>query len=496
MHTVGWIAETLTDCELMTSNLTVSSLQVASGRPRTTGFRAKEGITLPVAYVYLLWGVTLTDVHRWLAVRGPQISAMHGGQAALLLLLVVLIVVKSPQFLGRGARSVWYLPLLAFLLATVISSLGLVGFAVPPVGMRQDLFIMVAPWDEAWAVIKMLAGFYILAVGTFIYLNTPRRAMFLLIMVVGQFWWWGWHSGTTGAVWWHPSFANYDGFGPLVLAGLPLCLFFGLSAQSKWYRFGGYFLGFFCAVAIVASFARGVILSAVLVLVVSLLRSPRRYRLKTSMLLLFGIGSFMLASATLFPGGFIWTEVKSAFTEGKDEGTGKDRWTLWTVAVAGWKGHPLIGVGAGQIKRVSFEQVRDGKVELDPESVYSQRPIILYYRDLHNIWIRILAEGGLVGLGIMIWMIIDFWRCNTALRRPDFAARWARATGGRFRLEIIALGFEGGMVAFVATGMFYNQLYETWFFTLLIVNRLLYLQAAPPTRLVARTHLRATGARQ
>lgn len=441
--------------------ITVRGTHTNDGGRRAGASRlgARGRITLPLLYIYLVWLVAITDVHRWLAERGLHIVAMHQALTVMMVPLLILLVIKLPGMFGRG-RPVWYFPLLAFVGSTFVASIGALH------------------WEPAWAQVKILITYYILIVVTLVYVKAPRQVVPLVLLLVGQYWWWGWHSGLTGAVWWHPTYANFDGFGPLVLIGLPLTFFFGLAAKSRMLRYGAFFLGAYSALAMVASLARGVILAGGVVVVVAIIRSPKRQRFRSTVVLLVGIASFLIASSVLVPDGGVWTEVKSAFTEGKDEGTGRDRWDLWTAAMGVWRAHPIIGVGAEQTGFVASRMIVAGDMELD--GYYGDNPFRIEGRALHNVWVQILAEFGLVGTALIVWLLVDFWRRNATLRRPEFVEYWARSTNGIFKLDVFAVGLEGAVVSFVVTGIFYNQLYESWFYTVLLINLLLSIHAKPP----------------
>ena len=77
------------------------------------------------------------------------------------------------------------------------------------------------------------------------------------------------------------------------------------------------------------------------------------------------------------------------------------------------------------------------------------------------------------------------------------AARW-RQLGGSGNLRAYALGLESGMVGFLVSGAFFNQLFAFWFYALIITCTMLYsmvvtnVSQAPqrPPRRPARVALR------
>ncbi len=98
----------------------------------------------------------------------------------------------------------------------------------------------------------------------------------------------------------------------------------------------------------------------------------------------------------------------------------------------------------------------------------------MYDRKLHNGYFQSLSEFGIVGTLLFLWVVVDFWKRNAALRTPRYRAAWEAATGGRYDLRWLALGLEAGMVGFCASAVFYNQLFEPWLYFLLTANALLY----------------------
>jgi len=386
--------------------------------------------------------------------------------------MIALILFHLPSRLGMR-RAGGLMPILGLIVVG-----GLAVSKTLPVGWCPH------PWwpypGRAIDSLKILAMLYILGLGTVMFINTPRRMMTLLILYVSQYWWWGWHSGATGAVWWHPNFGNFDDYSGLVVYGIPLCLGFGLAAREPVYKWSGLFLGTFCALAVVSSFARGAVLSAAAVGILFWIRAPRQHRLRVGLAVLVGSVTFLVSSAVLHPGGGMAAEIRSAFTEGKDEGTGEDRWILWTAAIKVWRANPWVGVGPLQTGPTASHMMQDGKMTM--EGYYAENPWRVHRRAIHNTWVQLLSEFGLIGTGLMLWLFVDFWRRNTRLRQPDAMQHWARLTNGRFRLDLLALGIEGALVGIISTGMFYNFLFSEWLYAAMIMNLTLYLVAVPRRR--------------
>ena len=66
-------------------------------------------------------------------------------------------------------------------------------------------------------------------------------------------------------------------------------------------------------------------------------------------------------------------------------------------------------------------------------------------------------------------MLFDFFRRIRRIRAPAPRAVWARAVDSKFDLHNLSLGLESAMLAFLVGGVFYNQVYRHWFYTLLLL---------------------------
>jgi hypothetical protein len=84
--------------------------------------------------------------------------------------------------------------------------------------------------------------------------------------------------------------------------------------------------------------------------------------------------------------------------------------------------------------------------------------------------VQLLAEQGLFGVTLWAIMIIGFFRRVGQLRTSRARRAWSRAGGAGFDLKYLSLGLEGAMVGFLVAGVFYNQVYRHWFYTLLLFS--------------------------
>lgn len=388
-----------------------------------------------------MWAVTLLEPQVWVASFGPgavlKLATLGYG------VLALFVMASFPRF--------WFPLLSSYALFTVIS--------VPLAAGNTGLALGLA---------KLIVGYTLLGLATFAFVKTPRQAMPIVLLYVFQYGWWELHAGTSGLVAWHYSYGNYDAYGPLMVQAVTLCYFCGLGARSprlKWALWG---LAGLAVLGIVASFARGAVLGAAAVIIYVWLRSPRKGQTAGG-LAIAGV-VVLIATRILFPGGAFWTEMQSAFTEGTEEGTGADRWALWSAGVRVFQARPLIGVGPQNFGAFAATYFRPGEVG----DQYADNPARLWGRRLHSIYVQILCEGGIVGSALFLALLADFVARNRRLRTRQASAAWDAGGGEALQLRALSLGLECAMIAYLVTGFFYDQLDVHWLYTLLIVNALLW----------------------
>jgi O-antigen ligase len=229
-------------------------------------------------------------------------------------------------------------------------------------------------------------------------------------------------------------------------------------------RWLGYLISLLCIAGVVSSIARGAVLSAGLAMAMLWLRARNKLRL---------IGGTAVAAAVvaiamswLHPGGAFVEEMKT-ISEGNKAGTGQVRWVLWDLGMDVFADSPLIGVGSYQ-----FGPIAAREIAYDSGRAVLQDPSNLYNAALHNIYVQLLAEFGLIGTGAWLLTLWMFFSDLAAVRRRRSRERWVWRKYS-FDVRDLTYGLECAMVAFVANGFFYNQLHEHWYWTLVTFARVM-----------------------
>jgi O-antigen ligase len=320
---------------------------------------------------------------------------------------------------------------------------------------------------------QVILTFYAMAVATAVFVRSAKHAMPILWMLFLQFAWYALFAKTQGRVFWHPTHANYDAFGVLMVQGVGLCFWFAFAAQSKKLRLLLFGLAAYCVLGIVASFARAAFLCFIVVLGWIWIRSPRK--VVTGLGIAGAALLVVVAASVIFEPGFFYNEIMSAFQEGTEEGTGNQRWELWKVGFKVWMQRPVFGVGGGNFGAFAANHFRFGELEAFPN------PGMLYGFNLHNGYMQVLSEAGAVGLIAFLWAFWDFYQKNRALHDVDARRRWAAKTGGKWDLRYLALGLEAATLANGLGALFYASLFQHALYTTWIANRMLWALSQDPS---------------
>lgn len=412
------------------------------------------------------------------AVKRPRAP---GGRGVMAFLYVwwVLILFEPEWFLTRVVGGPFYrIPqLLLPILAVILYRFGSRRAVDRPFALFMLLHVAALFYAENRGYVEGAIKTMLYIFGTCVAVNalatTPGRVVTLLKIYLLGFVWFGVQGLPNGLVWWHPLMGNEDSYGPLMVMGLGFSHNFALGTRSRAWRILGHATSLLCCVGVVSSFARGAVLSFALVLGLLWLRTQHKLRAFVASVVAACVT--LVAINVLFPEGEFWKEMRT-ISEGTEAGTGQTRWVMWKMAFDIAARNPIFGVGAG-----NFGVVASQSFSYDSSRPEFADPSRLYNAALHNLYVQVFCEEGIVGLALILWMTIECFRRLKRLRAPPAVAAWRRR-GGTMELRSLSLGLELGMIAFLVNAVFYNQLYIHWFWTLCGLPIALSYAARPPAR--------------
>ncbi len=362
-------------------------------------------------------------------------------------------------------------------------------------------------WGRAREVLRELVQFFILGTATLTFVNTEKRIRRLFLL---YFWYllyyavWGLVSlkldpiaeytepGIRAIVPWHPSLDNRDGFGSLMVIGMAFSFYLVQAVRSRKTQLLAIVSLTLCLAGIVQSFGRGVFLAMVGTTAFIWMRMEKKMIGAVAIISLVLLVS--AAAVLISPGDLYWEKMKT-IESGGSEGTGAGRIVLWGWAWREFLDSPVFGVGAGNygiyLPRLIPEE------ELIAEGYTVGR---IWGRALHCVPLTILSEYGIIGVVVFCFLLADFIRINRTTGK-FLRARQAAAGAGqdpepdRFRNALTYLPVNGAMMAcFIAywiNGIFYEIFYVSFFWHILILNRLLYTYRSSlvpgPAEFVSRT---------
>lgn len=423
------------------------------------------------AAVGKLTGIQKFGIAIWFIMTfDPQwLLAAHGMRPIVRVPMVLVVVLFLAVFSKPKAdKGDWLVPVLCW-----------VGIAIVNLPFSFDR-------GDAMGPLRSIILYYLVGLCILRTFRTPRSTTWIVFLLfVGQYLWFGLWGLKSGLVAWHPDLDNFDGYGPLMATGVGPAYFYASGATTTRGKQLGYLAAALCIFGVVNSFARGAVLALIVAVGYIWLRSPRKGRMTAMLaagLLIVTIGASLINGKTRGSDSrsSFWSEMSTMFDDSEGS-TGDDRKVLWRAAVKVWEFHPILGVGINQFGSAAANLLKVG----DVGGYYAENPATLWGRALHSLYFQILSEFGTVGIIVFIVMLVQFWRRCRALFKPAAAERW-RQLGGSGDLRTLALGLESGMVGFLASGAFFNQLFTFWFYALIITCTLLYHLAAAPQLLPQR----------
>jgi len=225
----------------------------------------------------------------------------------------------------------------------------------------------------------------------------------------------------------YSTFGNDSGVAGYLLPVLPLGIGLFLtssSRRSRWICFGGTAA---IAYAILACQTRGVWLGASVALIFLLLNMLKRHELrhllsaqKGYFVLALVLAVVFLAVQFRFPGASTadedtLTRITDTFKVGQ---VGVNlRAVFWGSALLMAADSPVFGLGLGSYKY--YSQLYQGKLMAALGPMSRLQPNELDTLAAHNDYLQLVSELGILGIAVLAWCVLVFWRCvRQRFRRP------------------------------------------------------------------------------
>jgi len=347
---------------------------------------------------------------------------------------------------------------------------------------------MLGNWGVARETIRYMYQDYLLGLITLTFCTTLARARPLLGLYFGSFLWYGlWglislktsplseavNPGARRIIAWHPDFDNRDAFGPLMVAGFAYSIYYlraNRAVRTRVRSIGGVLSMALSLLGFITSFGRGAFLGFLVATTSMWLRSRRKLAIVIAVALVVVAFSFVapqLASKYL-------ATMQSITGEGMEKGTGADRAAVWSIAWREFLSSPIVGVGTADYGPAGLRVL--GREEI---GVGGYTRGSLFERVPHSAPMRILAEYGLVGVVIVLVLVVDFFRTNRRIRRH--AADLSGSSAGDMEgspagyVPAVALGLRVVFLTFCVSSIFYELLYSSLFWNVIVLNRMLYI---------------------
>ncbi len=316
--------------------------------------------------------------------------------------------------------------------------------------------------------LRLVLEYYILALITFSFVSNKYRTDKLLFLFMLQFLYLGiWGIIGGGLIKWDYILNEEDAYGPLMGIGVAYCYYY-FSVQEKSLTKAIALIALcICITGVVISFARGAFLVLVATFIYLLIKSGNIIK----GLVFIGIACIVILIATsiIFPDNAFWKEMQTS-SEGTSSGTGKDRKVLWSIAWEEYKDNPAFGVGPSNFGIAASQYLHLVK---DPGNY---RTDTIWGRALHNAYFQILSELGTFGIIIFIMILYDFFKTNRASMRFNSTSYSGDTnTQPLLQMKQLVMGIRIAMVAFLLNAFFYDIIYYSWFWILLILNRTLFI---------------------
>ena len=349
-------------------------------------------------------------------------------------------------------------------------------------------FVNDGNWGIARQINRQIFQFYMLGILTFSYFNDNEKInklLYLYFLYILYFAIWGILSlklspidhtdpGLRTIVPWHPWLDNRDGFGPLMVIGLAYCFYYYRAVESRRLKLLSLISLILCVAGIILSFGRAVFVAMAITIAFMWYQSKKKIY---GMFLLIAAAILIFFTISLISPDNRYWETMQTINNGLSEGTGADRSVLWGWAWREFINYPIFGVGTG-----NFGIALVKLVPLDEALRHGYTEGRLWGRALHSAPFTILSEYGLVGTLAVVLLIIDF--INTNRKNRNFSLALLKGVVSKTHDDrhshaktfyYISLALMACFLAFWVNGFFYEIIYTSFLWNLIVINRLLYL---------------------
>jgi hypothetical protein len=332
--------------------------------------------------------------------------------------------------------------------------------------------------------LKLIFQYYMLGIITLTYINTWKRLRVLFVVILLHFLFLGvWGIGYR-VVPWHARLNETNAFGPYMALAVTFSLFYLHGEKNKYLRVLCYVMIPIAFANIVRGFTMGSFVSLVALGFYLLIRYPRKVRgvlIVGALALTFVVVLDFLAKR---PERY-WKEMEKLTGNVEESSVGGERLFLWGIALREFADNPVFGVGLNNFGIEAVKFASDAEVE--KAGLVWNSAANLWGFSLHNSHLQVPCELGVIGMIIYILLFVDFIRKNSFIRwsvsrlqgsqvtlidlkdmkveRQDWALSYA-----------LSMSVEGGVFAYLISGMFYGILFYPDLWINLIANRALYKQ--------------------
>ena len=393
----------------------------------------------------LRWSITLIGLLLYIFV----ITSYRAPLGNVSMIIAVAGLFAKPSAMRMPGYVRW---LLAFALWTVIAAAHATypGVVEEPITTLWKLVIIVFVATNALRSREQIRVFMVFFLAAFM-LFPLRGAMFNYFI---------YHNDVQGRAIWNLLYSNPNDLGAMALLQLSMALAIVVAEPKGWVRRAAYVSVPLLALLILLTQSRGVFL-ALLVFIVMIIAGQRRRVLVIARLAVIG---FVLAS--LAPKS-VWdrfgtlrhaTQVQTLDEVDGEEGSARQRYEIWRVAVEIIREHPIYGVGLGAYKNNHAQYAL--RSEFNPTARGG--------RDTHSLYLNVLAETGYPGLLLYLGMLV------AVLLAAERARRRCKNVLNVAARQLLFL--EAGLVAFLTAAIFGSLPYLPHFLLHLALLQVLAVQ--------------------